>query len=250
MSKLKQAADNIRDRRKKELDLWHNWNNNGRAQEHLEPLLKSIEPLIVREVDKRLVGTAGNISQVALKQNLRNSAVKSLKNYDPERGAQLSTHIVNGFRRSSDFITANRNIRSISRPESEQYKRFSNVVMDLQSKLDDREPSPEEIRDELGWKGRVGLKRVTNLQKAFARELHTGTDGVDMSADNSLMPHTAFSVVRSGLTPEQQEFGDHYFVENPKKIEAVAKTLGVSVHKARRIRAQIEKRLKPILRNQ
>jgi hypothetical protein len=249
MSKLKTAVANIKERRQKEVDLWHTWNTNGRTPEHLEPLLRSIEPLIVREVDKRLTGTAGNISSTAMKQNLRNSAVKSLKSFDPDRGAQLSTHIVNGFRRSSDFVAANRNIRSISRTESDQYKRFSNAVTDLQAHLE-REPTAEEIRDDLGWKGRNSLKRVRNMQKAFASELHTGIDGVDITADNALAPHTAFSVVRSGLTPEQQEFGDHYFVENPQKIEAVAKSLGVSVHKARRIRAEIENRIKPILRNQ
>jgi hypothetical protein len=77
MSKLKTAVANIKERRQKEVDLWHTWNTNGRTPEHLEPLLRSIEPLIVREVDKRLTGTAGNISSTAMKQNLRNSAVKS-----------------------------------------------------------------------------------------------------------------------------------------------------------------------------
>lgn len=247
--KVKKAAAQIREKRVKELHLWEQWNANGRSPEHLEPLLNSIEPLINREVDKRLTGTAGSISPVAMKQHLRNSAVKSFKNFDPSRGAQLSTHIVNGFRRSSDFIASQRNIRSISRTESDQYKRFTNVVTELQQKLE-RDPSTEEIRSELGWSGRNSLKRVNNMQKAFASELHTGIDGVDIDADNSLGPHTAFSVVRASLPPEHQQFGDHYFVENPQKIETVAKNLGMSVHRARRLRAGIESKLKPLLRNQ
>lgn len=247
-AKLKDAADKIRVRRQQELELWNQWNQNGRQPEHLEPLLHSIEPLINKELDKRLTGTAGNISPVALKQNLRNAAVKSLQNYDPEK-AQLSTHITNGFRRSTDFIASQRNIKSISRTESDQYKRYQNTVDDLTNQMG-REPTPEELQQELGWSGKRGLKRVQNMQKAFGAELHTGFEGVDLEADNSLKPHTAFSVVRSGLPAEHQRFGDAYFTEDPQRIEHVAKELGISVHKARRMRATIESKIKPILRNQ
>lgn len=243
------AAETGRARKQKELDMWHHWDQHGRKPEHLEPLLHSIEPLLVRETSKRLAGTGGSISPNALKQNLRNAAVKQIQGYDPTAGTALSTHVVNGFIRSTDFISSQRNIKSISRTESDQYKKFHNANEELQNRLD-REPTPEEMQAELGWAGPRGARRVRNMQKSFGSELSTGIDGVETTADNSLKPHTAFSVVRSGLPAEHQRFGDAYFVEDPQRIERVAKDLGISVHKARRMRASIEAKIKPVLRNQ
>jgi len=116
-----QRYGELRDRRGKELQLWHIWNDSGRQQEHLEPLLKSIDPLIKSETNKRMTGLGGAIVSSAMKNELRNAAVKSLESYDPRRGTQLTTHVVNGFMRISDFVSANRNAKYMPREDVEKY---------------------------------------------------------------------------------------------------------------------------------
>jgi hypothetical protein len=62
----------------------------------------------------------------------------------------------------------------------------------------------------------------------------------------------AYLMVRPMLTDAERQFGDKHYTakgERPMEVQALARNLGVSTHKAYRIREKIDRRMAPILKN-
>ncbi len=237
-----------RGRRGKELELWHHWNDKGRKPEHVEPLMKSIEPLIRSETKKRMAGLGGSIPQAAIHNELRNAALRSVQNYNPSRGTQLTTHIVTGFQRISDFVAANRNERYMPREHVDQYQTFQNTKAELAEELG-REPTIAELNAKFpSW----SPARVKKMNVGFGGELYTGM-GTDFDDDPARMrPRDAFMLVKSQLTEQEKHFGDLHFPETgkPHTIKNIAKQLGISQDKAYRLKARVERRVGGILKSE
>ncbi len=233
-----------RGRRNVEAKLWQNWNQSGRKEEHLEPLLHSMKPLIRSEANKRLQGLGGSIPRGALESELTIAAVKSLQTYDPQKNTALTTHVTNGFRRISDFVGANRNAKYMPSADIKRYDRFQNAKAELHDELG-REPSAEELHRALpSWK----LNDVKRMQKGFGRELYTDLgDGVTQEVGSTMFsPRDAFALARPQLTPQQREFGHLYFPPEGEKrptIKNIATTLGIPSHKAYTLKKQVEQQV-------
>jgi DNA-directed RNA polymerase specialized sigma subunit len=255
---IKEAADlnpaaqrryaELRGRRTKELELWHHWNDNGRKPEHMEPLLKSIKPLIKSEATKRMQGLGGSMPKAALEGELQNAAVKAINSYKPDKGTQLSTHVTGNFMRITDSVNEARNLRYMPRDDSERYGTFHNARTELHEELG-RQPTTEELATKLpGWTP----KRIKKMERGFGAEVFTDM-GTEFDGDAaSLSPHDAFQLMKSQMTPEQQRFGELHFDPNGKKpsITVIAKRLNVSTHRAYRIKAEVEKRVGGVLKGE
>lgn len=238
----------LRGRRGKELELWQTWKET-KKEEDLHPLISSLNPLIKREAAKRMKGLGGSIPRAALENELRISAVKSLKTYDPEKAA-LPTHVTRGFQRVSDFVNANRNAKYSPSDDMKKYDRFQNATAELRGELG-RDPTADELANRLPW----SAKTVKKLQKSFGTEVHTDMgDGITSGEDYALLhPRDAFQMVRSGLTQEEQQFGNMYFPPEGEKrpaIKNIAKTLDIPPHRAYRLKANVETRVGKVLRRQ
>lgn len=237
-----------RGRRGAELETWHKWNETG-DEAHLGQLLTSVQPLIRKETNKRMKGLGGSIPRAAIENELRTSALKSIKTYDPEKAA-LSTHITRGFQRVTGFIGKNRNAKSIPSDDIKKYQRFQNASLELHDELG-RPPTAEELSDRLPW----NVKTIQKLQVSFGPEVHTDMgDGVS-SDDNyaRLHPHDAFQLVRSQLTPQEETFGHMFFVPEGEKqpaIKNIAKALNIPQHQAYRLKANVETRVGSVLKRQ
>ena len=48
----KPTKDQFKATQRKEIDLWHHWNDHGRTPEHLKPLLDSFKPMLQGEANK------------------------------------------------------------------------------------------------------------------------------------------------------------------------------------------------------
>lgn len=240
-----------RGRRGKELELWTQWQEGGKKPEHLTPLLTSLQPLIRSEANKRMQGLGGSIPKSAIENELRNAAVKSLHTYDPAKGAALTTHVTHGFRRISDFVGANRNARYMPAEDVKRFDAFRNATAELQDELG-RHPTPEELQARLPqW----SLRTITKLQRGFGRELYTEM-GDNLSASEQhaeLSPRDAFHMARSQLPEQHQEFGKLFFVpegHQQPSVKNIARTLGIPVTRAYRLKADVESRVGKIIKRQ
>lgn len=243
--------DEARGRRGGELKQWHAWNESGRKPEQLSPLLKSLRPLIRNEADKRLSGFGGSIPRAAVENELTTATLKSLQSFDPNRGVALTTHVVGGFRRISDFMNANRNAKYMPGADVKKYQALQNATAELRDQLG-RTPTPEELKPHLGLSARA----IGRMQRGFSEELFTDMgDGVSTGGDEraSMTPRDAFNLVHSELKPEEQHFGTLYFVpegERQPAIRNIAKALGIPPHRAYRLKATVETRVGKILKRE
>ena len=68
------------------------------------------------EINKRIhlwAGGARKINEAALKSDLRGNAIAAFETFDPNRGAQLRTHVNNMLRRSQRFVGLYQNMAFI-----------------------------------------------------------------------------------------------------------------------------------------
>jgi len=245
--------DELRGRRGQEIHLWNTWDSQGRKMEHLEPLLKSIDPLIRSETSKRLPGLGGSISAPALKNELRNAAVAAIRSYKPDKGTQLTTHVVNNFMRISDFVAANRNAKYMPREDVERYATFQNAKAEF-TEEHGRDPSHAELHTRLpGWT----LKTVKKMTRGFGSEAFTdmGTSlENDIQNENPMQRvRGALLLMKSTLTPEQQTFANMHYPEEgetQKSVTAIARLMKIPEHKAYRVKKKIEAKLAPIIKGQ
>lgn len=236
----------LRGGRDKELALWHHWNDTGRKPEHLEPLLKSLDPYIRSEASKRISGLGGSIPRAALHNELRNTALRAIGTYDPSRG-QLTTHISSNFRAVSDFIASNRNEKYMPKDDVESYQHFQNAKNELAEELG-REPSPAELHGRLPeWTP----KKIKKMTRGFGPEAYTDM-GTEFEEAATLRPHDAFQLVKGQLKPVEQEFAALHFPAegSSMSIQHIAKQLKISPHRAYRIKAIVERKMAPILKGE
>lgn len=238
----------LRGRRTKELKLWTDWHEGGRKQEDLQPLLKSLDPLIRSETSKRISSLGGSIPRAALHNELRNSAQRAVQTYDPTKGTQLTTHVTTNFQRVTDFVAANRNARYMPREDVDSYGSFHNAKTELHEELG-RAPTLAEIGTKLpGWKP----SKIKKMSRGFGAEVYTdmGTEFEDSAS--KLRPRDAFMLVKSTMPHIEQRFGEMQFPEegNGHSIKQIATSLGISTDKAYRLKARVESRLQKVLKNE
>lgn len=237
----------FRGRRTKELELWHTWHHGGRQEEHLQPLLKSLDPLVRSEANRRLPGLGGSIPRAALHNELRNAAQRAVQTYDPAKGTQLTTHVMTNFQRITDFVAANRNARYMPREDVDKKQQFDGAKLELTQELG-REPTHQELATKLPW----GVAKIKKMSKGFGSEVYTDM-GTDFESDAAkLTPRDAYQLMRSRMDPLEQRFAELQFPEEGQghSIQAIAKQLNISKDRAYRLKAKVERKLQGVLKNE
>lgn len=176
-------------RQQQDLEIWRQWKASNDPQ-HMKELLDRMNPLIQREVQKW--GAA--VPREALESKGRLLTVQALKSYDPSRGAAIGTHVTSRLRKLSRDVYPYQNVARL--PENKQllYNTFQVATNNLVDQHG-REPTTDELADELGWT----LRKVTDFQKSFSRRELVESAGSFMeegSTDDGLI-----DFYHHGLTP-------------------------------------------------
>lgn len=128
-----------------DLELWRRWQQNP-GDHTLAPLMKQIHPVVQNEVNK----WKGVLAEPLLYGRAQVLARKSLDTYDPNRGTQLATHVINGLRKLSRITYSNQNVARLSENKTLKFNTFRQA----RDRLDDalgRPASVDELADELCW---------------------------------------------------------------------------------------------------
>lgn len=179
-------------RQQQDLELWREWKRTGRS-DILEKLLDRLQPLIYREVVK----WGSTVPPAALESKGRMLTVEALKNYDPNMGAAIGTHVTARLRKLSRYVYPHQNVARL--PENKQL--MFNTVSVAQNNLQDalgREPSVEELADELKWNPR----KVADFQRSFGRRELVESEGAFLDVDDDSSVLTDFFY--HGLAPNDQ----------------------------------------------
>lgn len=194
-------------RQQQDLELWRKWKQTGRS-DVLEKLLDRLQPLIYREVVK----WGSTVPPAALESKGRMLTAEALKTYDPNKGAAIGTHVTARLRKLSRYVYPHQNVARL--PENKQL--MFNTVSVAQNNLQDtlgREPSVEELADELKWSPR----KVADFQRSFGRRELVESEGAFLETDDDSSVLTDFFY--HGLAPNDQRLFEDitgYGGNNPK----------------------------------
>lgn len=232
-----QPKEQLKSTQRKELELWHNWNNNGRKPQHLKPLYDSYKPMLQREANKfRSV----EIPTSALNAELRKQFVNAVKTYDPKRGTQLNTWVQTNLQKSSRFVKTYQNLGKIPEGQISKIREYNQAKETLTNQLG-YEPDTQTLADHLKWP----TKRVVQLQKEMRQDLPVS--GFQHDPAEVLTPKELEAVhilqYDNRLSPEERSVYEYTFGINGKprlQPGEIAKKTNIHPSKVSRIRGKLK----------
>lgn len=246
-SKEKKKADLVVTQQK-ELELWKTWKDSGHKPEHLDPLLKSLNPLIQREASK---WKRTEVPTAAIDFEHKKQVVQALKKYDPTRGVKLSTWISNNILHAGRMVQSNQNFARISEPIIRKIGTFNAVKADLTERLG-HEPDTDTLHEALMKKG-FSKRDVVRLNKEQRKGLIAS--GSDDNAFGTVVGNDpneqVIQLIYFQLSPEERKVHELTFGlnGNPKlRPGDIAKRLKMDNSKVAKLRTSITKKMEPYLR--
>jgi DNA-directed RNA polymerase specialized sigma subunit len=223
--------------RKTDLELWHQWNGNGRKPDDLRPLLNNFRGMIRKEASRYERNV--EIPPAAIHHEFKQQFVRAMQTYDPNRGAALGTWVTHNLQKGQRWVNQHQNIARIAEPRSGKVGDFKNAVTYLTDQFG-REPAVHEISEHLGW----APKEIDRMQKEL-RKSHVASawevDPVDVMPSKE--KERLLMLRLSGeLSPEETLVFDYTIGHGGKpqlKPSQIARTLSMNPSKVTRIRQKI-----------
>jgi DNA-directed RNA polymerase specialized sigma subunit len=225
------------ERAKQDLDLWHNWNNNGRQPEHLKPLLNQYQGMIQTQV--RRYANNVEIPTAVIEAEYTKQFVNAVNTYKPDRGAALGSWVMNNLQKSQRWIGAHQNVARITEGRLNRIGDFNRAKADLSDELG-REPSSQEIAEHMGRP----LKMVTRLEKELRKSYVASAMEFDPVQNMPSVEREALAFIPYELNDQEKVVFEYTMGINGKpKLNAtqIAQQLNISNSTVSRIKTRIAK---------
>jgi DNA-directed RNA polymerase specialized sigma subunit len=244
--------EKTKDEKKKELgakkhtglELWKTWNTGGKKPEHLEPLLKSMQPLI--ENRARIYKNNVEIPNAAIDFEHKRLAVEALHRYDPDKGTQLGTWVQNYLKKANRFIQTHQNVARITEPIAAKIGKFNSAKAELTERLG-FEPDAHTLAEHTGF----SMKEIKRLSKDQRKGLiASGSMDASPAAFLSSRDQEVIHLIYHQLTPEERavhEYTFGLFGKPSLKPGEIAKQLKMDSSKVSKLKSSIFRKMKPHL---
>lgn len=218
-----------------DLELWRKWQAGGRKPTDLEPLLDQFEPVIQSQL-RRYAGHV-NVPEPAIRADLENRFVQAARTYDPDRGAQLATHVNWHLKGVHGFVAQHQNLGRIPESQIPRIRELTSAVHTLQDQLG-RVPDNAALASRLNWSPTQVAKLRRSLRKdLLAPALQVPVGSIIPSAWEALK-----ALLPAELAPKEKFVFQHTTGAGGATImqaQQMAKKLHVSNAAISRIRARI-----------
>lgn len=210
-----------------------------RSPHDLEALMRSLEPLIQAEVNRR----AGTLSRDLLVIQAKKLAVEAIQSYNPAMGVKISTHVTNQLQKLSRVNYVHQNAARIPEHSMLQFHSVNIAKEDFRA-AEGRDPTDEELGDLLKW----SPKKVQQFQTQFGRsELVESIDTPgDLFVASTHDPRIDY--VYMTLTPRQKEifqmttgYGGAKRLSNTAIMQKLGITQGVLSYEKTKLKEAFEK---------
>jgi DNA-directed RNA polymerase specialized sigma subunit len=236
----KQTAE-LKSLQKKEMELWHGWNNNGRKAKDLKPLFDSYKPMIQRSTMKFISGTRSRVEipTSAIHAEMRKQFVKAVKSYEPKKGV-LSSWVGTHLLKVSRFVKTYQNVGKMPEGNIAKMKEFQRAQEELLDKFG-YEPDTKTLADHLKW----SPKRVSQMLKENRKDLPSSQFEHDTTEQFTPKELEAVHLLQydTRLGNEERTVYEHVFGINGKPRLApgeIAKKTGIHPSKVSRIRTKLK----------
>lgn len=227
-----------------EVDLqhWNTWNENGRTIEHLDSLMDRFQPVVNQKL--RQWHSDFLIPKAAFKAELQKQLINALNSYDPNKGANLNTHINIRLQKAQRFRNEHQNIAKIQENLITKIGPMQRAQEDLADQFG-RTPLSAELAAHMGMpvKKLVQLQMMANRKDTFSSQYESDPDLAAASRDQEvlhLLPHS--------LNEKQKQVFDYFYGKNGKpqvqSTSAIAGRLGLSEPAVSRLKSQIADKFK------
>ena len=219
--------------REEEFGMWQQWSKT-KDSEVLENLLTSMDPIIQKRVGQF---RSAPIPQSAIEAEARKQAIGAFQTFNPNRGAQLGTHVNNYLRKVYRYVTTYQNMGRM--PESRTAKiDIFQKTRDYMTQTKGREPSTVEMADELGWSKR----EVARMDKELRKDLGLESSFGDMALNEASGEADLVNYGYYELTPEEQNVFDYTLGLHGKpklKMSGISKATKKTVRQVGLIKSKI-----------
>lgn len=216
------------------------------SPEALQPLLKAYEPVIESALRHY---RAPNVPAEAMRAELTGLAVKAFKTYDPDRGAQLQTHVQNMLRKGHRYNGKYQNAAYIPPGQAKYIGDIDRAHVELSDQFG-RAPTSAEIGKHIG----ISATLVNRVQGARRADISTSSFEEDPFERQSDRDQEILSLLPYSLTNERDKEVFHYMYGDKRdqaprsggkvNMGQLAKQLGLSSSQLSRSHTAITNKFK------
>ena len=158
-------------RASQDLEMLNTWKKTG-DKTHLHSLLKAYDPIIRQHVNKWI---SSGIPSSVLNAEAKLITTNAFAEYDPKFGTQLNTHVINRLQKLNRLGYKYQNVAKIPEHRIIKLRTFQHTKNLLNEKLG-RDPTIDEMQDELHWKPKEIERLETEQRKALIASADTMQD--------------------------------------------------------------------------
>lgn len=170
--------------------------------------------------------------------------IDALKKYDPKSGANFRTYFEHMLRGLNRYVNSNKNVARIPENKFLRMRHFMSIKALLQAKYN-RQPTIDEMSDELGW----GKNDVFMMDQALKQKDLAAFDFEEQSKINqeSSRMYETGEFLYAVLTPVEKQIYDYSLGAHGKSVihsvEEISKKTGLSVDQVYKIKRQLTTKL-------
>ncbi len=180
-----------------EMEHYNNYLRTGSIRDRTRTVM-ALKPVLFKKHQQ----LAGSLPDSALSAEITKHAINGIENYDPTKGAKLSTHVFNHIAQASRLNYTYQNVVRMSEDKQQgKFKHYKKALDDLNSELG-QEPTDQQIADRLGWR----LKEVTDLKSGLFSDIFESRQEVANEASQFSDDKTRMGYLMDNLTPDEKIF--------------------------------------------
>jgi DNA-directed RNA polymerase specialized sigma subunit len=227
-----------------ELEMWRAWKKSGYDPTKLEPLRESMKR-IIHDTVHRYRGV--DIPPRLIQAEAEKAFIEALKDYNPNMGAKLSTHVINRQRRVDRFVKSHQNLARVVESRAQTWGDYQGARSLLQDQLG-RDPTAKELAELMSTR----MKKNVTPREAARYMAEDRRDLVQTGLDQNafvMMPtqdRLVLKMVEEELTPEERAVYERMFGLNgapQQKPGEIARSLRIHPSKVSRLSASITKKI-------
>lgn len=227
-----------------ELTMWREWKKSGHRPDKLEPLHASMERILHQTVHRyRGVDIPPRLIQAEAERVF----IESLKDYNPNAGAKLSTHVMNRQKRVDRFVKQHQNLARIVESRAQTWGDYQSARQAL-TDMHGRDPTAKELAERMStqMKKNVTPREAARYIAEDRRDLVQ--TGLDQNAflQAPTQDRLVLKMVEEELTPEEKAVYERMFGLNGQKQQKpgeIARALRIHPSKVSRLSASIGKKI-------
>lgn len=235
-------------REKADMEVFEAWKQDPNKQ-NTSKLLRRFNPMISQRVN---VWKAPGVPEAAFKADLKKNALTAFETFDPNRGAQLRTHVSNMLRRSQRFNAKHQNMAFIPEEKASLITPIQQATDYLHQEMD-KKPTDREIATYLSRnehmlpkrvRGKMDEKLIQTVKSYNIADIPGSGFKSDPVPEVMSFQRETLDLLRPALKSDEQAVFDYLYGKNGKpKVEStgdIARRMGKSPSQISRLKKRIE----------